>query len=340
MKNNIKVALVGCGGMAKNYRSKYTVIPDAELAVVIDVNEEEAKEAAQQLGVKKWSTDFREALSSDICIVDISTPNFLHAEQAIAALNAGKHVLLQKPITPTVEEGEAIIKAAGINEKKVGMYMSMLDNPLYHDIRQLIRQGRLGEISSVYCRGAHNGGLSMKPGNWRKSADKTGGGSFIQLAVHYLNLVQWLLNEKIVRVTGFSKNIMCPNVGGDDVTNAACEFESGIQGSLESSYCSGPNIIAVYGTKGYFMVTDDLKLDIKLSDTYEGAVIKYYHSGEIVDFRYSFDHENNPYDQHIAFVKAIQLGNPITVEAEIGLYDLKIVKAIYKSAAEKRIIEI
>lgn len=334
-----KIALVGCGGMARNYRKNYTLIPDAELALVVDADEETAKQAAQELGAK-WSTDFKEALMPEIDIVDISTPNYLHAEQAIAALNAGKHILLQKPIAPTVKEGKAIIDAARSNGKKAGIYMSMFDNPLYHDIKKLIEKGSLGQISSVYCRGAHSGGLSSDPGGWRKSREKTGGGAFIQLAVHYINMAQWLLNDKIARVAGFSKNIMCPNIGGDDVTNAACEFESGIQGSLEASYCSAPNILAIYGTKGFLTVFDDFKLDIRLSGSYDGDVIKYHNPGELMDFRYSFHDSPTQYDQHIAFVKAIQTGGPIPVEAEIGLYDLKAVKAIYKSAELKSFVEV
>jgi len=154
MNNNVlNICLVGCGGMAANYRHRYTQIQGARLYMLIDANEDTVKSAAQELGVRKWSTNFEEALSSEIDIIDISTPNHLHEQHAVTALNAGKHVLLQKPIAPTVEEAESIVDAGRRNGKQVGMYMSMMDNPVYHDIKKLIEKGLLGRPSSIHSMG-------------------------------------------------------------------------------------------------------------------------------------------------------------------------------------------
>lgn len=339
-KGKLNIALVGCGGMAVNYRKQYTKIPGAQLSLVIDTDEEVARNAAQELGEIAWSTDFKAVLVPEIDIVDISTPNYLHAEQAIAALKAGKNVLLQKPITPTIKEAEEVIETAVQMKKKIGMYMSLFDMPIFYEVKKLIESGALGKVSNIYCRGAHNGGLSISQNNWRKSVEKTGGGAFIQLTVHFINMIQWILNDKITSVAAFSKNNMCPNVGGDDVTNASCEFESGILGSLESSYSSSPNILAVYGTKGYIMITDEYKLDIKLNEKYNGEFIKYNDPNNIVTLLIDKTVNNNQYDQHIAFVNSIIENKPVPVPAEVGLYDLKIVKAVYKSAEEKRTVKI
>ena len=345
MDRKIKICLVGCGGMAASYRHRYTQIPGAFLGLVIDASEDVAREAAQKLGVEKWSTIFEDALASDIDIVDISTPNFLHEQQAVAALNAGKHVLLQKPIAPTLEEARNIVDAGYRNGKQIGMYMSMLDNPVYHEIKSLIKQGLLGRISSIHCRGAHRGGLNMPADNWRNSLKKTGGGSFIQLAVHPVNMVQYLLEDRISKVFAFSKNMMCPNVGGDDVTAVSCEFESGILGTLESAYCAQQDILSIYGSKGFISVFSDKQIQIMLDDIYESELIKYHNPGEVesvmteLDMRVLYKKEN-PYDQHIAFVEAIMKGKTAPVPAETGLYDLKIVKAVYKSAIEQKLVEV
>lgn len=336
----INIVLVGCGGMASKYRKKYTMIPGARLALVIDSNEEIAKAAADELGVPQWSTDFKDALAPEHDIVDISTPNFLHAEQAIAALQAGKHVLLQKPIAPTVEEAQAILEAASESGKKAGMYMSMFDLPLYYEVKKILDKGLLGSISNVYCRGAHRGGLKSTPGNWRSSLEKTGGGAFIQLTIHFFDMAQWLLNDRIVKVSAFSKNMMCPNIGGDDVTVAVCEFRSGVPGTLEASYSSDPNILAIYGTKGFISIIDDYKLDIKLDEAYAGELFSYDKPRDIETYRFSKPGDGNPYDQHMAFVKAIQEDKPVQIPLEVGLYDLKVVKAVYKSSEERRIVEV
>lgn len=341
MENGLmNIALVGCGGMAARYRSKYTQIPGACLKLLVDANPEVAREASAELGVESWSTRFEDALKPEIHIVDISTPNFLHASQAIAALEAGKSVLLQKPIAPTIEEGEKIVDTARRTGRQLGIYMSMHENPIYYDIKRILDNGLIGKVANVYCRGAHRGGLKMASTSWRNSLEKTGGGAFIQLTIHQFNMVQWLINSRITRVAAFSKNRLCPNVGGDDITNAACEFENGILGTLEASYCSSPNIVAIYGTKGFVSIINDRKVDIQLEECFEGETFQYAKPGEIETHCYDKIKAENPYDQHIAFVKAMMQGKSAPIPAEIGLYDLKIVKAVYQSAQEMRFIDI
>ncbi len=337
-----RIAMIGCGGMANQYRHKYTLIPGAKLALLIDVNEEVAKNAAEKTGAERWSTDWKDALSPDIDIVDVSTPNHLHELHAVACMEAGKHVLLQKPIAPTLAEARRIVETAKKTGVTAGMYMSLFEDPIYYEIKRIIEGGHLGKIASVTCRGAHRGGLRMAPGTWRGSAEKTGGGCFIQLTVHQLDMAQWLLGEKIVRVAAFSKNRMSPNVGGDDSTVAACEFESGAVGTLESSYITEPNILAVYGTKGYIHVMNEV-VTLKMDEGYEGDIIKYSEPGKTHSFRYSYNgyrDDNNKYDQHIAFVKAVMEGRPAPVSLETGLYDLQVVKAVYESAKTKKWVEV
>lgn len=340
-----RIALVGCGGMAAHYRHRYQQIAGASLAVLVDVNPDAARDAAAQLNVEHWSTELEAALAPGIDIVDISTPNHLHAAQAIAAMEAGKDVLLQKPIAPTVAEAEAIIAASRRTGRRAGIYMSMFDKALYHDLKALISSGALGRVSAVHCRGAHPGGLNVSAGNWRRSAEKTGGGSFIQLAVHPINMAQWLLDDCIVRLAAFSGNLMCPGIGGDDVTSAACEFASGIQGTLSSAYCAYPFILAVYGSAGYLSVSADTHLELRLERAYEGGLIRYPRPGKTLHLHFEEDADalyqrDNPYDQHIAFVRAMQEGRPAPIPAEVGLHDLKVVAAVYQSAKERRFVEI
>lgn len=342
--DKLNICLVGCGGMAALYRHRYTQIPGARMYMVIDTDEVSARNAALELHAIRWSTDFNDALSSEVDIIDISTPNYLHGQQAVAALSSGKHVLLQKPIAPTVTEAEEIVEAGRRNNKQVGIYMSMLDNPIYHEIKKVVEKELLGRITSVHCRGAHRGGLSMPEGSWRNSVEKTGGGSFIQLAVHQINMAQFITGDKISRVAAFSKNMMCANIGGDDVTSACCEFEGGIQGVLESAYCADQNILSIYGSGGFISVYNDSIVQIKMDEPYYGEIIRYDHPGGIKFISglscIELYKSDNPYDQHIAFVKAIMQGSAAPVPADIGLYDIRIVKAVYKSACENRFVSV
>lgn len=129
----IRIAVVGCGGMARFYCRRYTQVKNAELALLIDTNEDLVKKMAQDLGGVKWSTEFKDCLAPDIDMVDISTPNFLHTDQAVTAIEAGKHVIIQKPLAPSVEEADRILSAANATDKNVGMYMSMFNDPMMLD---------------------------------------------------------------------------------------------------------------------------------------------------------------------------------------------------------------
>src|SRR5436309_5397421 len=104
----LRIALAGCGGVVRRYRRAYKSLPGVQVVPAIDVNEEEARAAAAETGASRASTDFQQALGSDVDAVVISTPNHLHAQHAVAAFEAGKHVLLQKPMARNVAECDRI----------------------------------------------------------------------------------------------------------------------------------------------------------------------------------------------------------------------------------------
>ena len=344
-KKQLNIALIGCGGMASNYRHVYTQIPGAKLAMLVDIDETVAREAAQELNVDKWSTDYRDCLIPDIDIVDVSTPNFLHAEQSIAALKDGKHVILQKPIAPSVAEAEEIVRVAEETGKKAGMYMSTLDYPITHELKNIIRSGKLGRLSAVHCRASSGSGLGASPDNWRSSLEKTGGGALAQLGVHLLNELQWLLDSRIASIMGYSKNVMSENIGGDDLNSAAFELENGMLGSVSCSYCAPGVSISIYGTTGFLVLDYNSDLAIQLGESHKCDLLDYKEPGKLERFHISSERTvrcsiDNPLEQHIAFVRAVQEGSEVSMPVSAGLHDLRIIKAIYESSEEGRIVNI
>ena len=340
----LQIALVGVGGMARLYRHRYQEAEGAELALVIDANPEFAKAASDALGGIRWSTHFEDCLADDIDMVDISTPNFLHAEQAVRAIEAGKHVTVQKPLAPTVEEAQKIVAAAKKTDKNVGVYMSLFNHAITHDLKKLVDGGYLGQIEGAHCRNAHRGGLHTEPGTWRGDLKKCGGGSLIQLAIHNIDLVQWLLGSPITEVSAYSHNLHCPNIGGDDATAVCCKFANGTLGTIESSYCADQSEMSLYGTKGHFCMIDDYQVLLCLDEEFDGDVIHYHQPHQLISIAIgdsiSEFEQDNPHDQSIAFVKAVLQHKPAPVSIETGLRDLKVVKAVYESAKRKEFVTI
>jgi len=344
------IALIGAGGMAANYRDSYVGIPGTEYRLIVDIHEETARTVAAQLGVPRYSADWRDALADDIHIADVSTPNHLHAEQAVALLQAGKHVLLQKPMAPTVAECTQIVEAAEQADCLAGVYMSDLEDRLVWDVREIVQGGYLGRVSSVRGRYAHTGGLRAQAseGNWRGSAEKVGGGAFMQLSIHHTNLLSWVLGDRIASVSGYAKNLMCPNVGGDDLSACVCEWEAtGALGLFDAAWNAPHDMVEVYGSEGRVMFAGGQggPGEAVLNRPFEGRVIRVPEAGRLVTFPRSGgtrEHcaRTNPHNQHVAFVEAVRDGKPAPVPVEVGRYDVAVVKAVYASAEQGRRVSV
>jgi predicted dehydrogenase len=343
------IALLGAGGMARNYRNNYRAIPGTRYRLIVDVNAELAAQVAAENGAERWSTDWRETLADDIHIVDISTPNHLHTEPAVALLTAGKHVILQKPMAPTVAECREIVAASKTSGAKAGVYMSDLEDPVVWDMREIIQGGYLGSVTGIRARYAHRGGLRAVPsdGNWRGSAEKTGGGAFMQLSIHHTNLAAWLLDDTITSVMGYAKNLLCPNIGGDDLTAAVMEFDrTAVLGVFESAWNADGSCFEVYGSEGSVKMRggQGSAVEVQLNRPYSGRVIHVSDDSRTLIPASGETHEHcraeNPLNQHVAFVTAVRDGLKVPVPAEVGLFDVAVVKAVYESAQSGRRISI
>lgn len=340
------IALIGCGGMASHYGDSYTGIPGTSYRLVVDIDAERAARVARELGVPRWSNDWRDALADDIHIADISTPNHLHAEQATTLLRAGKHVLLQKPMAPTVADCTAIVEAGRAAGRSVGIYMSDLEDPVVWDLREIVQSGGLGRVTGVRGRYAHRGGLSPKMGaeTWRGSAEKTGGGSFIQLSIHHTNLLSWILRDRIVSVAGYATNLMCPQIGGDDTAACVCEFaDTGALGIFDSAWNADGTMLEIYGSEGSLRMLggQGAAVEAVLNRPFAGRVVQVTEAGARTLIPASGGtgahcRRDNPLNQHVAFVEAVRDSREPLVSGEVGRYDVAVVKAVYASAEEKR----
>jgi len=292
-------------------------------------------------------------------VVIINTPNSLHAPQAIAAIEAGKHVLLQKPVAAKLEEAEAIARAAAGSTRTVGLYMSYFDQPLMHDVRDMATQGRLGEIVHCYARLMHRGGMMWSKQalegtpTWRGSIEETGGGCFIQLAVHYVHLFEWITGARVIRASGFMRNLNCPGLAGEDLACALLQLSSGAMITLDTAWCADGEELAIHGTGGRVQYRNNRWLSLASSyGAFEGRVARY--TGSLIEaFGGPFGEEQtleirppgfgdsaNPLNQHRLFLEAARDGQPAPVSIESGVHDMRVVSAFYQSARDGRAVEI
>lgn len=343
--NEINVALVGCGGVVRNYRKAYAQLPGVHVVVAMDTDEAEARQAAMETNAEKSSTNFADALAPEVGAVVISTPNFLHLEQAVAAFEAGKHVLLQKPMARTVAECDAILAAAEKAGRTLGVYMNLLDHPLYRDMRRMAQTGYLGTIGLVSARLAHRGGLAWQPSEklWRASRDKTGGGSFVQLGVHYQHLLRWMLDDRVTRVQAFMQNRACPHLEGDDLALVHFELASGAYAEVQTSWCVQEEHFSLLGTRGSIHYRDNRRVEfIGEGGTFAGEALQLKGDGTLEEIAPllppAWDDAANPFNQHRSFFAALREGRTPEVTGADGREDVRIMEACHQSAAEERVI--
>lgn len=362
--NKLRVAFIGCGGIADHYLSVYRDLEWTELAVCMDVDAQRAARAAAGSQAMA-TTDFAAALSRNIDLVVINTPNHLHREQTIAALEAGKHVLLQKPVAATPADAEAIATAAHAAQSRgliTGLYLSYFDQPLMHDLRSMAQSGWFGDVVHLYARLMHRGGMAVSQQilagqpNWRGTLAQTGGGCFIQLAVHYVHLFKWMMNADVMRVTAMTRNLHCPGIESEDLACAILEFSNGALATIDMSWCTAGEQLSIHGTRGTaeYIGNQTLILDSDAGE-FRGHVIQYTGRGAMQSpgapgtaaaqqlstvIAPSLGDASNPFNQHRLFLEAVRDRREPFVSIEAGVDDLRVVHAVYESARKGQVVEL
>jgi predicted dehydrogenase len=343
MPNELRIALAGSGGVVRSYRRTYRHLREVRVTAAIDVNEDEARQAAGELGAVRASTRFEDALLDDVDAVVISTPNHLHATHAIAAFSAGKHVLLQKPMARTAAECDAILAAQHRSGRTLGVYMNLLDHPLFRDIRRMVKEGKLGEVALFSARLAHRGGLGWGGvgRNWRASRSETGGGSFIQLGVHYQHLMRWLLDQDVVSVHAMATNFACHQLEGDDLMLAQYRLSKGSLGEIQTSWCCLEEHVSLLGTKGSIHYRDNRVVEYTAeTGAFDGEFLHVKGDGSFERQENAlapeWDDAGNPYNQHRRFCEALQSGRAPEVTGEDAREDIRIVEACYASTQSQK----
>jgi len=191
----IKAGIVGAGWAGNKAADAYSKVEGAEAGLIFDVSEEAAKGLARAHGCE-WTTNFDELLErSDIQVVEICTPPFLHATQAVKAAGAGKHICVQKPMARNVRECREIIEAAEKNKVKLILQFQYRFNDITVRARKLIDKGEIGKPLFSHFRGAISPNVAAgKQGGWIMDPEKSGG-QLVEYNIHFYDLLRWYHGE-------------------------------------------------------------------------------------------------------------------------------------------------
>jgi predicted dehydrogenase len=229
----LRFAIIGCGKIAKRHAEQ--IVRVGQLLAVCDIDFQRAQQLATDFNCKAYN-DISEllALESNVDVVCICTPNYLHAQQTILSLNAGKHVLCEKPLAIKSIDAEKMIQAAELNQKKLFVVKSSRYTPIIQELKKQIEFGALGKIYSFQLNCVWNRPDHYYAENWRGTNEQDGGTLFTQFS-HYIDVLLWLLNDDGESFSGFRANLSGKNIDFEDTGAISVKMKSGTIGTIHYS---------------------------------------------------------------------------------------------------------
>ena len=253
-KDKVTIGIVGAGIMGTRHAKIYSQIPRAHLYGIADINEKAASELAARYGAKPF-TDYRKMLEApEVDAIHIATPDYLHTEPVLAALAAGKHVLVEKPMATTIADARKIVESSKRSGRHVMVNYTHRWAAPYAKTHALVRAGHIGRPLMVYARKDDAIWAATEMMNWTA---KTSSASY--LSTHDIDLVLWFMDTDVesVYAMGVKKVLVDRGIDTEDAIQALVRFANGAIGTFESCWVlpntmptTTDSFIEVIGEKG------------------------------------------------------------------------------------------
>lgn len=251
-----RFGIIGCGRIAPRHADSLAEIEGTKLVQVCDVIESRARHFAEKYDTE-YCLDYYELLANpDIDIVNICTPSGLHAEMAIAALRAGKHVIVEKPMAMNVADADRMIATAKEMNRKLCIVLQNRYNPPMQDFYKAVRDGKIGRVllGSVTVRWYRPQEYYNDGWHGTKSMD---GGALMNQSIHHIDALQWLVGVPVKSVFAYTATL-AHQMEAEDVGVVTVRFENGALATIEGSTVTYPQnleaSVALFGEKGSLKV--------------------------------------------------------------------------------------
>lgn len=252
----VSIGLIGAGNISKRHLPAYRDYSDRlQLKAVCDKNTDAAETIADEFDIPIWE-DFEVFVEeADIDAVDITLPHYLHYPAAKAALNAGKHVLVEKPFATSISECKDLVERADENDLRLMVGQTQRYYEETRSIKSLLEDDYLGQIHSGSIDSVANLHDYVDPPHWLYDGEKAGGGAIISNAVHRIDLLRYFIGDAH-RAIGIGKTVDPAFEDAEDYFVGIIEFENGAMVDLFSTYSGSAPPFA----EGYWLFGEDAAL--------------------------------------------------------------------------------
>ena len=372
-KKELRVGLIGCGFMGRTHSNGYNRVPNffpeleyhPVLKAVCSRSEDKVRAFAEQWGYESVETDWKKMIGrDDIDAIDICTPNNMHAEIAIAAAQAGKMVLTEKPLARNLSEARQMVEAVEKAGVKNTVWYNYRRVPAVTLAKQIIDSGKLGKIFHYRANFLQDWTISadLPQGGealWRLDADAAGSGVTGDLLAHCIDTAIWLngsikdvsamtetfIKERVHQLTGKMQKVSI-----DDACIFHCHFKNGSLGLFESTrYARGHKALYTFEINGehasirwdlhdlnrleYFDHSDESKLrgwrSIHVTDGDHPYMDKWWVPGLSIGYEHSFVH------QVADFFKSLETGETCSPTFKEAFETQQVCEAVLESAASR-----
>ena len=351
MTKTWQVGIIGAGAISRHgHIPGYRATPDVEVVALCDINAQRVRQVAEELEIPRTYTDYHDMLASeDLDLVSVCSPNVYHAPMTLAALEAGAHVLCEKPMALTYADAQAMAETARRRGLCLTVGHHMRYQPMLIKAKEMVTAGKLGRVYYAKASYLRRSGIPGY-GSWFTNKDLAGGGSMMDIGCHILDLALWILGHpKPLTVAATVYSTFGPRAKGlggwgadhfgegarfdvDDLASAFVRFENGSTLLLEASW-------AGHGTDGqrlqFFGAEGGLEVNPKLFGAKEPLHYFGERDGELTEEVVAFPTSDElAYAREIKnWVGAIREGGDPLVTPEQGAAVTQIIEAVYKSAA-------
>lgn len=261
MTDRLRFAIIGCGRIAPRHADALLQVPEARVVATADIREQRAVTVADRLThqygrtgheIVDAVTDYRRILDRpDVDVVNICTPSGMHAVMAIEAMEAGKHVIVEKPMALSLVDADAMIEASRRTGKRLCVVLQNRYNPPMRDLRKLVDGGGLGKLLLGNATVRWFRPQEYYEDGWHGTRAMDGG-ALMNQSIHHIDALQWIMGgvESVFAYTA----TLAHRMEAEDVGTAVLRFRNGAIGSVEGSTVTWPEnlegSVAIFGEKG------------------------------------------------------------------------------------------
>ncbi|CAA9433301.1 oxidoreductase domain protein [uncultured Rubrobacteraceae bacterium] len=344
--DTLRFGILGCGVIGPHHARAIAGLDSAQLVAAADADPGRARKLAGEHGCAPFPSLEDMLSGADLDAVCVCTPSGLHAGDAIAALEAGKHVVIEKPVDVTLEAADRLLEAQRATGRKVAVVSQHRFDAATLAVRDAISRGGFGRLTS--------GSAEVRwwrpqayydSGGWRGTRKLDGGGALINQSIHSIDLLQWLMGP-VVEVTAYTGLLAHERIEVEDTATAILKFEGGALGTIVATTAAYPGLtarIAVHGDRGSAIIDDD--------------ELRYFHAGGGGDAHGAAGNQAGQVMERFGggatgtgagadpgslsmahraqiqdFIEAVREGREPLVNVEEGRKPIAIIAAIYESA--------